>query len=565
MLSILSRARILSAQQTKRYMSSLRSLETLDIDNTFTKELPGENVTEDVALKFSRQPHQVQNACWSWADPESVPEPKLIATSTETCELIGLNPQEMDKPEFVEVFTGNKPLENSKPWAHCYGGHQFGVYAGQLGDGRAISLAEVLHDNKRWELQLKGAGLTPYSRFADGYAVLRSSIREFLCSEAMSALGVPTSRALSLISNSREVYREKVENGAVVCRVAPSWVRFGSFEIFHYRGQREHIQTLADYVIKYHFPTITDTIDDKNKYAQFFEEVCKRTAKLVAHWQTVGFCHGVMNTDNMSILGLTIDYGPFGFLDNFDPEWICNHSDDMGRYSYNNQPGVALWNLSRLGRTMLDLIGGGKIFKSKDEADESLTKGEQIVRSTLEKYGDVFVTEYTTLMRKKLGLVSENTEDLDDLINPLLTIMSKMDVDYTNFFRKLSTAQLVSLESVSFLNDICPKNTKEEVRTEFADWCLEYHSRLTDENNLNDEQRIDRMKLANPKYVLRNWIAQEAIDDAEKEDFQKVRDVLKIIQNPYSDEIPGISRELLDKYASEVPEWGKGIQCSCSS
>ncbi|ORX89448.1 UPF0061-domain-containing protein [Basidiobolus meristosporus CBS 931.73] len=549
-------------------MSNLRSLETLNIDNTFTKELPGEVVSEEAALKFSRTPHQVQNACWSWAEPEAVTEPKLVAVSEEACKLIGLEPQEKDRPEFTEVFTGNKLLENSKPWAHCYGGHQFGVYAGQLGDGRAISLGEVVHNDMRWELQLKGAGLTPYSRFADGYAVLRSSIREFLCSEAMAALDIPTSRALSLVANSREVYRERVESGAVVCRLAPSWVRFGSFEIFHYRGQREHIKTLADYIIKQHFPSIRDGLGDVNKYGQFFEEVTKRTAKLIARWQTVGFCHGVMNTDNMSILGLTIDYGPFGFLDSFDPEWICNHSDDMGRYSYNNQPGVGLWNLSKLGRTMLDLIGGGRIYSSKDETgemDESLKKGEQMVRSALEKYGDVFVEEYTALMRKKLGLLTDNPEDLDELINPLSTVMAKMKVDYTNFFRKLSNTRLFALETTSFLNEICPKDTKEEVRAEFADWCLKYHSRLTSESNLDDGQRSDRMKQSNPKYVLRNWIAQEAIDDAEKQDFQKVRDVLKILQNPFNDEIPGVSQDLLVKYASEVPEWGKGIQCSCSS
>ena len=321
----------------------------------------------------------------------------LIHFNENAAQLLDLQNNIEKNQDFIDVFSGKQALQDAKPFAMLYAGHQFGHLNPQLGDGRAIIIAEVKNKAaQKWELQLKGSGVTPYSRGADGRAVLRSTIREYLCSEAMHGLGIPTTRALCMTASDDEVYREEIETGAILTRLAPSHIRFGSFEIFYYRHQYDHIRTLADHVIDHHYPELKT---EKNPYLALLSEVIKRTAKLIAQWQSVGFAHGVMNTDNMSILGLTLDYGPYGFLDNYDPGYICNHSDHQGRYAFDQQPNIGLFNLSCLAQALLPLI------------DNSPDKAAEIAKIELELYQTNFVSEYAKSMRKKLGLVKEDAQD----------------------------------------------------------------------------------------------------------------------------------------------------------
>ncbi|MDQ3324081.1 MAG: YdiU family protein, partial [Acidobacteriota bacterium] len=373
----------------------MNTLENLKFDNTFAS-LP-EN--------FYRR-----------VQPTPLPAPYLVSFNETAAELIGLDLKEIEKPEFVEYFTGNKLLTGSEPVAAIYAGHQFGHFVQQLGDGRAILLGEAVGGKgERFDIQLKGAGMTPFSRMGDGRAVLRSTIREYLCSEAMHALGIPTTRSLCITGSDAPVYRETVETAAVLTRLAPTHVRFGSFELFYYRGQYDEVKTLADYVIREFYPQFADA---ENKYLEFLRELVRRTAKLVAQWQSVGFNHGVMNTDNMSIIGLTIDYGPFGFLDEFDHAFICNHSDYGGRYAFDQQPNVGLWNLYKLAQTLIPLV----------EVEQAET--------VLGEYQTVFTDRFAELMRAKLGLQTAQAEDAE-LIDDLFEILQTSRVDYTGFFRRL--------------------------------------------------------------------------------------------------------------------------------
>ena len=412
-----------------------------------------------------------------------------------------------------------------------YSGHQFGVYVPQLGDGRAILLGEVRNARgEKWDLHLKGAGLTPFSREGDGRAVLRSTIREYLCSEAMHGLGIPTTRALCLIGSEHQVFREQVETGAMLVRMAPSHVRFGTFEIFYYRKQHEQLRILADYVIANHFPHLVEGAD---KYVRFFSEVVERTAELIAQWQAVGWAHGVMNTDNMSIHGITLDYGPFGFMDDYDPGFICNHSDHNGRYAFNQQPYIGLWNLSCLAQALLPLA-------TKDD-----------LKAALDRYTPLCERRYMELMQAKFGL-SEEQEDDAELIQDLLSLMQRGHVDYTNFFRALG----------SFASRDGAPN--EPLRDSFLDreafnrWAKRYADRLRREKS-RDEERSSRMNRVNPKYTLRNYLAQQAIEKAQQKDFSEIDRLLTLLQNPYSD-YPD-----MDAYAAPPPNWGKHLSVSCSS
>ncbi|XP_066377599.1 uncharacterized protein [Miscanthus floridulus] len=543
------------------------ALEELPWDHSFVRELPGDPRSDAI-------PREVLHACYSKVCPSvKVDNPKLVAWSDSVADLLDLDHKEFERPDFPQFFSGATPLVGSLPYAQCYGGHQFGVWAGQLGDGRAITLGEVVNSRgERWELQLKGCGKTPYSRFADGLAVLRSSIREFLCSEAMHGLGIPTTRALCLVETGKSVVRDmfydgnaKEEPGAIVCRVAPSFLRFGSYQIHASRGKEdiEIVRRLADYVIRQHFPHLENmkkseglsfeaaigdspTIDlTSNKYAAWAVEVAERTAYLIVRWQGVGFTHGVLNTDNMSVLGLTIDYGPFGFLDAFDPSYTPNTTDLPGkRYCFANQPGVGLWNIAQFAGPLssAELI-------SKDEANY-----------VMERYGTKFMDEYQSIMTKKLGLTKYNKQ----LISKLLNNLAVDKVDYTNFFRLLSNVKadpgipenelLVPLKAA--LLDI-GKERKEA----WISWVQTYIEELV-ESGIPDEERKAAMNSVNPKYILRNYLCQSAIDTAEQGDYEEVRRLLKVMQNPY-DEQPG-----MEKYARLPPAWAyrPGVcMLSCSS
>ncbi|EMM0380607.1 YdiU family protein [Pluralibacter gergoviae] len=425
------------------------------------------------------------------------------------------------------VWGGESLLPGMRPLAQVYSGHQFGVWAGQLGDGRGILLGEQqLADGRRFDWHLKGAGLTPYSRMGDGRAVLRSTLRESLASEAMHALGIPTSRALSVVTSDTPVYRERAEQGAMLMRIAESHLRFGHFEHFYYRRQPEKVQLLADYAIRHHWPHLAE---DSDKYPNWFRDVVTRTARLIARWQTVGFAHGVMNTDNMSLLGLTLDYGPFGFLDDWQPDFICNHSDYQGRYSFDNQPAVALWNLQRLAQTLSPFI-----------------RAEDLNRA-LDDYQPALLTEYGQRMRRKLGLFSEEKGD-NDLLNGLLELMAREGSDFTRTFRSLSLTEQHSAAS--------PLRDEFIDRDAFDRWFSNYRSRLQREE-VSDDARRRSMQENNPAMVLRNWLAQRAIEQAESGDFAEFARLHQALRTPFAD------RD--DDYVARPPEWGKRLEVSCSS
>ncbi|MBI1890620.1 MAG: YdiU family protein [Burkholderiales bacterium] len=467
--------------------------------------------------------------------PTPLPDPYLVCASEKAAALIGLDPAEFATKHFADVFCGNRTLENALPLAAVYSGHQFGVWAGQLGDGRAILLGEVDSPNTRpsgtLELQLKGAGLTPYSRMGDGRAVLRSSIREYLCSEAMAGLGIPTSRALCVIGSDAPVYRERPETAAVATRIAPTFIRFGSFEHWFYNQRPDELRTLADYVIDRFYPELRDAAQP---YQALLREATKRTAHLIAQWQAVGFMHGVMNTDNMSILGITLDYGPYGFMEAFDVNRICNHSDANGRYSYGMQPRIAHWNCYALGQAMLPLIG---------EVDD--------VRAALDGYEQEYQTKFDILLHAKLGLRADQEND-DQLIQAMFGLMQANHVDFTLFFRRLGNLRVDDKTGDEPLRDLFID------RAAFDAWAEQYRSRLRQENSI-DQVRRTAMNAVNPQYVLRNYLAQIAIEKAQKKDFSEVDRLRKVLDAPY-DEQPQSQQ-----YAELPPDWASQIEVSCSS
>lgn len=528
------------------------SFETPRFDDSFVRHLPGDPSGE-------RRSRQVLGACYSLTEPTPVAAPRLLAWVPEVGELLGIPASAAQG--LADVLAGNRRLPGMAPYAACYGGHQFGHWAGQLGDGRAITLGEVLDGaGRRWDLQLKGAGPTPYSRRADGRAVLRSSIRELLASEAMFHLGVPTTRALSLVTTGERVVRDmfydgnpQQEPGAIVCRVAPSFLRFGNFELFASRGEHEVLRRLADYTLSHHFPELG--APSPTTYAAWFAEVCRRTAVMVAHWMRVGFVHGVMNTDNMSILGLTIDYGPFGWLDDYDPSWTPNTTDATGRrYRYANQPKIAEWNLVQLANAIYPLV----------EAVEPLEAALAGFRATFEG-------TFREMMGHKLGFVRLLDED-DALLVELLAVLQQAETDMTLFFRHLAELPLAP-EEVAASTDaalLAPLRgalyapealtPAQEART--AAWFRRYLARAAAEDQ-PPEARRQRMNRTNPKYVPRNYVAQVAIDAAEAGDPSVLAELLEVLRRPY-DEQPGRER-----WAEKRPEWARhrpGCSAlSCSS
>lgn len=463
-------------------------------------------------------------------DPQAICDPKLVIGSDSCSTLLGLDVQSLNHSDALSILSGQQQHAGGQALAMKYTGHQFGYYNPDLGDGRGLLLGNITSatNNKRYDLHLKGAGKTPFSRQGDGRAVLRSSIREYLASEAMAALGVPSSRALCVVSSDTQVYREQVEKAATLLRVSPTHIRFGHFEFAYHHGDTSLLKQLCHYTIARHYPCLYGS---SQQYADFFILTAKKTAALIAQWQSIGFAHGVMNTDNMSILGETFDYGPYGFLDAFDPEHICNHSDHAGRYAFNKQPAIAHWNLSVLAQALSPLV-------DKD----ALTEG-------LQAYSQHFDAEFIALMRAKFGLYEPRDGD-STLIFDLLSMLADNRLDYSHFFRHL--ADMNDHQQQSTYADLC-------VDRERFRQCLNDLTTRWKEEALPTEQRVSKMQATNPKYVLRNHLAQEAIALAEKGDYSELRRLAKVLEKPFAEQSD------FEAYADLPPDWAKQLEISCSS
>lgn len=522
----------------------------LNIKDKFNKELPA-----DPNLSNSRR--QVFHSCFSYVTPKKPAVPQLVHATAEMAEAVGLTVKDLQSEAFLNVFSGKTVLEGTAPYAMCYGGHQFGHWAGQLGDGRAINLAEVEHKGKSWALQLKGAGETPYSRRADGLAVLRSSIREHLCSEAMFHLGAPTTRSLSLVLSGDQVLRDVMydgnpayEKGAIVCRVAPSFIRFGNFQIFTSRGDLETLRKLTDFTIQHFFPGIEP--GKKEGYIAFFKKVAELTLDMIVHWQRVGFVHGVMNTDNLSILGLTIDYGPYGWLEGYDPNWTPNTTDaQMRRYRFGYQPRIALWNLLQLANAIYPLVEKPEPFQE-----------------VLEQYQTNYSKYYFEMMNQKLGLIV-NKDSTTGLISKLSETLQLSETDMTIFFRNLADfAKTTNLEKKENFIPIIeaafykPNEIEGDILEKWKDWLKDYQELLQKET-LSDVERKKAMNTINPKYVLRNYMAQLAIDAADRGDYSIVHELHELLKKPYAEQPE------MEKWFAKRPEWARHkVGCSmlsCSS
>jgi uncharacterized protein YdiU (UPF0061 family) len=483
------------------------------------------------SLTFDNGFARLPEAYYSRVCPTPVPDPYLVCHSPEALALLDLDKSEITRPDMIATLAGNQLLPGMDALAALYAGHQFGHFVPQLGDGRAILLGEIRNAaGEGWEVQLKGAGRTPYSRGGDGRAVLRSSIREFLCSEAMHALGIPTTRALCIVGSDRPVYREDQETAALVTRLAPSFVRFGSFEVFYYRNQIEPIKQLADYVIARYYPELATRAEP---YAELLREVTRRIAELMAQWQAVGFSHGVMNTDNMSILGLTLDYGPFGFLDAFDPGYICNHSDTGGRYAFDQQPDVAAWNITKLAQTLVPLLS------------------VEAASAAIADYPQQFGQAYVARMAAKFGLPASG--ETVPLLMDALQLLAQNHVDYTIFMRRLCDFDSAAGSSNAPLRDLFLD------RAAFDAWAVRYAATLRQQGSDNSG-RGRAMRAVNPKYILRNHLAEVAIRRAADErDYSEIDRLHRLLARPF-DEQPES-----EAYAAEPPDWARQIEVSCSS
>jgi uncharacterized protein YdiU (UPF0061 family) len=527
----------------------------LTFDNRFLRELPGDPETSNTT-------RQVKGAVWSPVMPTAVAAPRLIAYSREMADELGLTAAMMQSAEVINALGGNGVLPGSEPYATVYGGHQFGHWAGQLGDGRAIYLGEVVNANgKRHELELKGAGPTPYSRRADGRAVLRSSIREFLCSEAMFHLGIPTTRALSLVATGDKVVRDMFydgnperEPGAIVCRVAPSFTRFGHFEIHAARNDKALLKQLVEFTIARDFPELDLPADPVDRVGAWFGVIAERTAVMVAHWMRVGFVHGVMNTDNMSILGLTIDYGPYGWTDNFDPGWTPNTTDAEGkRYCYGRQPEIARWNLERLGSALLMLT---------DEGGADANRFVDLLQAGMNKYDETFDLATRNNLAGKFGFEAWREEDTP-LVNDAFRLMAEAEMDMTIFFRHLADVSLDGDANRLLLSEAFYREDLRATHQGALDLWLGLYLARTTEDDFAPSDRTALMNRFNPHYVMRNYLAQQAIDLATEGDNSMVLELLDVMRRPYEVQ-PGRER-----FAEKRPEWARQkagcSMLSCSS
>ncbi|KAF1979188.1 UPF0061-domain-containing protein [Bimuria novae-zelandiae CBS 107.79] len=604
------------------------TIQSLPKSNVFTSNLPPDSAfpTPSKSHSTPRQqlgPRLVKEALFTYVRPEPTEDPELLCVSPRALRDLGLKEEEAQTEEFKQVLSGNKILtwneeENKEgggiyPWAQCYGGYQFGQWAGQLGDGRAISLFETTNEKTgtRYEIQLKGAGRTPYSRFADGKAVLRSSIREFVVSEYLNALGIPTTRALALtLCRGSKVLRERAEPGAIVTRFAQSWIRFGTFDLPRSRGDRKLLRTLADYTAEHvyggwdklpsklpvgdpkamHNKTTTglakdtvegEALEEENRYTRLYRAIARANARTVAKWQAYGFMNGVLNTDNTSIFGLSIDFGPFAFLDTFDPTYTPNHDDHMLRYSYRNQPTIIWWNLVRLGEALGELMGAGSnvddtTFISsgvkEEEADELVKRAEGIIERCGEEYKAVFLAHYKELMTARLGLTSQKESDFEELFSELLDFLEAYGLDFHHAFRKLSYFKVGELESEQSRKDVAgrffrfdeaPKQDAES-RARIAKWLEKWVARVK-QDNPNDEERQAAMLAVNPKFVPRSWVLDELIDRVEKKgDRDILPAIMKLNLDPFA-ESWGWNESEEERFCGDVPKYKGMMQCSCSS
>jgi len=545
------------------HTNKVNTLEKLQFVNRFTEQLPADPET-------GSRVRQVGGACFSRVKPKLAPAPKLVAYSREVAELLGIDSEDCESEFFVDLFSGNKQLPGMDPFAMCYGGHQFGNWAGQLGDGRVINLGEIKNrKGEHWTLQLKGTGLTPYSRGADGLAVLRSSVREFLCSEAMHHLGVPTTRALSLLETGQQVVRDmfyngdaKYEPGAIVCRVAPSFIRMGSFQLFPFRDELDELKQFLDFTIKSDFPhlladgaDLSDQAQSFEVYGKWFTEVCRTTAELMVHWMRVGFVHGVMNTDNLSILGLTIDYGPYGWLEDYNPGWTPNTTDAQGkRYAFGKQPEIAQWNLQQLANAVYQMM---KVVEPFQEG--------------LLEYARTYNKGWQNMMASKLGFEAFDGSTDEALINAVQQVLLLTETDMTLFYRHLADINTdVDLDSTSdeelmaplMVAYYKPEQLNDQIKARTGEWLRAYIKRLNQDERADTERKA-AMNRVNPKYVLRNYLAQLAIDKAEEGDYSEVNELLDVLRNPY-DHQPDKER-----FAKKRPDWARHragcSMLSCSS
>lgn len=602
------------------------TLENLPKTNNFTSNLPPDSQyptpkDSHAAPREKLGPRMVREALYTYVRPEPTEDPELLAVSKRALHDIGLPESEASTELLKEVVAGNKLFWDEDkggvyPWAQCYGGFQFGSWAGQLGDGRAISLFESKNPETgvRYEWQLKGAGKTPYSRFADGKAVLRSSIREFVVSEYLNSLGIPTTRALSLtLCPKSQVIRERSEPGAIVCRFAQSWIRLGTFDLMRSRGNRNLIRKTATYVAEEVFggwdklPAILDGGKDghldpargvakdelqgpegkeQNRFARLYREIARRNAKTVAAWQAYGFMNGVLNTDNTSIYGLSIDYGPFAFMDNFDPAYTPNHDDHMLRYSYRAQPSIIWWNLVRLGEALGELLGAGDrtdqdTFVEKgveeDFAPILIKRAEAVIDATGEEYKAVFLSEYRRLMTARLGLKTQKEEDFDSLFSNLLDTMEALELDFNHFFRRLSSVKLADVTS----EDGCTQTAKRFFHAEgitglnedeasgsakVGKWLTSWAARVKEDWEEDaDAEREKAMKAVNPNFVPRGWLLDEVIQRVEKkEDREILGGIMQMVSDPFKDDW-GWKQDEEKRFTGDVPRFQRAMQCSCSS
>lgn len=609
------------------------SLKDLPKSNNFTSKLPADSLypTPSDSHNAPREklgPRQVRGALYTYVRPEPSKTPELLGVSARAMKDIGLKEREEETEDFKDVVSGNKliswdassPDSGVYPWAQCYGGWQFGSWASQLGDGRAISLFESTNpDTKvRFEVQLKGAGRTPYSRFADGKAVLRSSIREFVVSEALNALNIPTTRALSLtLTPQARVHRERTEPGAIVARFAQSWLRIGTFDLIRSRGDRKLMRQLTTYVAEEVFPgweslparipveELTDTTPEcispprqissstlegpsaiaENRFARLYREIVRRNAKTVAAWQAYAFTNGVLNTDNTSIFGLSLDFGPFAFLDNFDPSYTPNHDDHMLRYSYRNQPTVIWWNLVRLGEDLGELLGAGATVDETEFVEKGVTeafapelihRAEQIIERAGAEYKAVFMAEYKRLMALRLGLTTPLSEaDFTNLLSNLLDTLEALELDFNHTFRKLASIPLASLSTPDACEDVAARffhhegvsatgETDASAREKLGAWLGAYRERLL-QDGTSDGEREAAMRKVNPKFVPRSWVLDELIERVEKKGEREVLGrVMKMALNPFEESWGGDAEEE-ERFTGDVPRYNRAMQCSCSS
>ncbi|PGG98594.1 hypothetical protein GX51_06735 [Blastomyces parvus] len=608
------------------------TLAELPKSNNFTAKLPADPAFETPesshnAPREALGPRLVKGALFTYVRPEPTDQPELLSVSPQALKDIGLKDGEEKTAQFRDLVSGNKIFWDKEnggvyPWAQCYGGWQFGSWAGQLGDGRAISLFESTNPatKTRYELQIKGAGLTPYSRFADGKAVLRSSIREYIVSEALNALGIPTTRALSLVllPNSK-VRRERLEPGAIVTRFAQSWIRIGSFDLPRSRGDRDLTRKLATYVAEDVFagweslpatlsatsPDAKDTpsVDyplrgvpkneiqgeegaEENRFTRLYREIVRRNAKTVAMWQAYGFMNGVLNTDNTSIMGLSLDYGPFAFMDNFDPQYTPNHDDHLLRYSYKNQPSVIWWNLVRLGESLGELMGAGdkvddETFVSKGVTEEFgkilVQRAEKLIDNTGEEYKTVFLNEYKRLMSARLALKTPKESDFQELFSELLDTLEALELDFNHFFRHLSNISLAEIDTDERRKAISSiffhkegvggiGNTEESARERIAKWLSSWRERIIEDWGTEaDEERQKEMKAVNPKFLPRSWILDEVIQRVENKGDREILDrVMHMALNPFQEKW-NWNKDEEERFCGDVPQFKRMAMCSCSS